>query len=227
MKPSCGCNKNKKQFINRTNTGTQIKTVPMKTVPIKTTASLPNKIPDKLPTKIPDKLPTKIPDKLPTKVPTKIIKKPEINTVKPVVPTVLPHIKHVKPDLSKTPQVNNANKESIKKEDYSKYTSKQLRSWEVIHMKAKEATTDESKQKFLEYIEYLGKNFPCSKCSPHIRKYLKANPLKLFGGKFIEEFENGVDVSISLWSWKFHNDVNKRLHRRIMSWEKYKDKYYS
>ena len=171
--------------------------------------------------------------------PTVTSKQPNVTQKQPVpivTPTVAPHVNptvtpkqpvpRVTPTIvQKQPTVTPKQSVTVPKDlEYSKYTNKQLRSWNVIHMKAKEAVTPELKQRFIEYIQYLGRNFPCGKCSPHIRKYLKENPIKV-GDKYIEEFENGVEISVSRWTHAFHNDVNKRLHRRIMPWDTYKLTY--
>ena len=105
---------------------------------------------------------------------------------------------------------------------FANYTSAQLRSWDVIHKKARDAVTDEAKKEFIEYLDYLSKSFPCGKCTPHIKNYLKDYPIP-----HDEIIENGNFIAFSRWSWEFHNNVNKRLNKKTLTWEQFKNTYFS
>ena len=104
---------------------------------------------------------------------------------------------------------------------FKKMSQHELRSWDNIHKMAVDASTNELKEEFGRYIEFLRHNFPCPKCRPHIKKYMKLHPIK----SYYNITEDGKDVGMAKWSWEFHNDVNKRLFKRQVSWEDFKKKY--
>lgn len=104
---------------------------------------------------------------------------------------------------------------------YRVMSSSQLRSWDNIHKKAAEATTDEMKKEFGKYMEYLTHSFPCPKCRPHIKAYLASHPLR----DYYNMYEDGKDIGMAKWSWEFHNDVNKRLSKSTVSWTDFKREY--
>ena len=105
--------------------------------------------------------------------------------------------------------------------DYKKLSESALRSWDTVHQKARDATTDEKKIEFGKYIEYLIKNFPCPRCRPHIKQYLLYHPLR----SYYNMMEKGKDIGMSKWSWQFHNNVSIRLRKPTISWADYTKKY--
>ena len=101
------------------------------------------------------------------------------------------------------------------KSDYNGLTSNDLRSWDRIHKMAVEDTTPQSQLDFKKYLKYLSYYFPCPKCTPHIKQYLKTNPIQ-------SEFG---ETNFARWSWKFQNSVNDRLGKKGLSWEEFQAKY--
>ena len=99
--------------------------------------------------------------------------------------------------------------------------SSDLRSWDKIHTQASEADTNELKNEFEKYIIYLGNNFPCPKCRPHIKTYMRMHPIK----EYYNMIDDGKDIGMAKWSWEFHNDTNKRLGKPIVSWIDFVKKY--
>jgi hypothetical protein len=92
--------------------------------------------------------------------------------------------------------------------------------WYSIHVKAKLATTSDTKEDFFKEIYFHYHNFPCANCRSHIQRYVDTHPLEEFH-TMIDE--NGVDVGPFKWTWYFHNSVNKRLGKPYLSWnEAYK-----
>jgi len=87
--------------------------------------------------------------------------------------------------------------------------------WYCIHRMARDANTEEAKQKFKEFIENIIVNLPCTSCIEHATSYYKARPL----ASFWSIKENGKDVGIFRWTWEFHNTVNARLNKALISWE--------
>lgn len=63
----------------------------------------------------------------------------------------------------------------------------------------------------IEFLYSFAKMIPCDECSVHFLKYLNIN------------------YSIESWSklvWDFHNDVNKKLNKPLLSWDDYYKKIY-
>lgn len=87
--------------------------------------------------------------------------------------------------------------------------------WYTIHIMSRDATTEEKKKKFKEYIETTIQNLPCSVCQQHASVYYQSHPLS----DFWNVKENGNDVGLFKWTWNFHNTVNNRLKKPYMSWE--------
>jgi hypothetical protein len=87
--------------------------------------------------------------------------------------------------------------------------------WYCIHLNAKNATNEQSKQKFKDFLENIIQNLPCSTCQQHATSYYQSNPLK----EFWNVKENGQDIGLFKWTWNFHNTVNNRLKKPYVSWE--------
>jgi len=95
--------------------------------------------------------------------------------------------------------------------------------WSQIHLKAKEATTPEEKQRYVEYMNWLAKVFPCKKCRKHIAEYLQKHPLSKYERVIDRE---GRDVGYFAWSVRFHNVVNLRLNKPRVTYERAFQMYY-
>lgn len=87
--------------------------------------------------------------------------------------------------------------------------------WYTIHINARNAITDDSKNKFKDFIENTISNLPCHTCKQHAISYYQSNPLS----DFWNVKENGKDIGLFKWAWNFHNTVNNRLKKPYMSWE--------
>lgn len=81
--------------------------------------------------------------------------------------------------------------------------------WFYLHMRGIWANQNrETRERFAEELDYISKNFPCEKCTPHFQKYLKDNPVR-----------NAHNVNEYLR--EFHNSVNRRLGKPEMSTQMY------
>lgn len=87
--------------------------------------------------------------------------------------------------------------------------------WYCIHRMARDATTQEKKLKFKEFLENVIYTLPCSTCFQHATEYYKSRPLD----NFWNMKEKGNEIGMFRWSWQFHNAVNTRLKKQIVSWE--------
>ena len=82
--------------------------------------------------------------------------------------------------------------------------------WSALHKIGAQATNDEGKKFFMDYIKFIRTHFPCSDCKNHINEYVNANP--------IEPYLKDADGCFN-WTWKFHNTVNRRLKKREVPFE--------
>jgi hypothetical protein len=87
--------------------------------------------------------------------------------------------------------------------------------WYTIHIHARNAITDDSKNRFKDFIENTISNLPCHTCREHAASYYQTNPLS----DFWNVKENGKEIGLFKWAWNFHNTVNNRLKKPYMSWE--------
>lgn len=87
--------------------------------------------------------------------------------------------------------------------------------WNTIHKQAYLAQTPSKQQQFIIFMKDTCYNFPCKVCRGHCTEYIKNNPLENYLGSTVD----GKLLGLFVWSWKFHNTVNARLKKPIMSWE--------
>ena len=81
------------------------------------------------------------------------------------------------------------------------------RKWHEIHSKASQVNRRElSHRKFCEWMRVVPDDLPCSICRGHAKEYIRDNP-----PEFIPD--------IFVWSWNFHNAVNIRKKKPLVSYE--------
>jgi hypothetical protein len=99
--------------------------------------------------------------------------------------------------------------------------------WFVIHMTAKRAgeTGYNGKKKFVDLMNDLRATFPCLTCREHIGKYLDTHPFEPYWT--LTHKSTGKDWGLMLWSTNFHNFVNERLKKPLMTEEQAYDLYYT
>lgn len=88
--------------------------------------------------------------------------------------------------------------------------------WVHLHIRARRAQTEESKNSFIDDMYLLSVEFPCGKCRNHIKAYLENHP---FDEYFNLVNDKGDQIGMSKWLWQFHNAVNARLGKPLMDWE--------
>jgi len=92
--------------------------------------------------------------------------------------------------------------------------------WYIIH-----SQSIGDPKTYLELIRQLSIKFFCDNCLIHMREYLKLNPPENFQNILVERNGKQEKLGLFLWAWQFHNDVNKRLGKPLMSWETACDLY--
>ena len=96
--------------------------------------------------------------------------------------------------------------------------------WISIHLKAKHAIDEKSKEEFIDYMYLLGAEFPCGKCRGHLQEYLRDHPFEPYMNLVDEK---GHPIGLFKYSWTFHNAVNLRLHKPFVSWQNALAMFYS
>ena len=94
--------------------------------------------------------------------------------------------------------------------------------WYTLQTQAKSAMTDIEKTIFIKNFRKLIEEFPCLDCRGHAIKYIQANPPE----DFWTVIYDGKDVGLSKYISMFHNSVNQRLGKPILSWETVYSMYY-
>ena len=82
--------------------------------------------------------------------------------------------------------------------------------WKKIHKKAKRSIKDKDKKKFVKYIKGIYRSIKCKECKGHMKGYLTRERLSKY---------YMIDNGLFVWSWKFHNDVNRRIGKEEINLE--------
>ena len=84
--------------------------------------------------------------------------------------------------------------------------------WFTIHSIALTIKEEQDYHFFIKYMDWIKIYFPCEKCRDELKKYLDQKALPEMEG------ENMRDTALScfVWTFHFHNHVNKRLNKTII-----------
>lgn len=91
--------------------------------------------------------------------------------------------------------------------------------WSVIHQRAYDARTHKEQLEYIVLMKGICYRFPCHVCRGHCTTYIKNHPLEEYLDIMVEIDGQHIAIGMFVWSWKFHNAVNARLKKPIMSWE--------
>ena len=93
--------------------------------------------------------------------------------------------------------------------------------WHTLQTMAFHARSKKDQLGFIKQMKLICNYFPCEKCRGHCKEYIKNHPLEEYLGATIEQPNIGADMALGMfiWVWKFHNSVNNRIGKNIMSWE--------
>lgn len=87
-------------------------------------------------------------------------------------------------------------------------------SWFVIHTMAFYCKDKKSKENFIQLMKTMKLVFPCHYCREHMTNFMKEEPLKNYEKK---KYKDNYNVGYFYWTWKLHNEVNKRLKKKTIS----------
>ena len=84
--------------------------------------------------------------------------------------------------------------------------------------KIKDENDDKQKQ-FITSMKKLCQKFPCHICAEHCKEYIEKNGMENYIGVTVEISGEKKNIGLFIWSWKFHNAVNFRTKKPLMSWD--------
>ena len=91
--------------------------------------------------------------------------------------------------------------------------------WNTIHRLGVWATTPERQLIFIQVMTEICHGFPCTICRGHCGAYIDTHPMEEYLNILVEIDGQRQPLGMFVWSWKFHNAVNARLRKPIMSWD--------
>ncbi len=87
--------------------------------------------------------------------------------------------------------------------------------WSSIHKDALLSTTKEQQLLFVVRLQDKIRGIPCSNCRNHAQEYFDKN--NIHNAIYVSILGYDPSLSIFIWTWLFHNDVNKRIGKRLLS----------
>jgi hypothetical protein len=91
--------------------------------------------------------------------------------------------------------------------------------WNVIHRLAFLANTPTKQQEFVNIMKQICHGFPCLNCREHCTEYIRTHPLEEYLNVAVSTNSQILPLGLFVWSWRFHNEVNKRLKKPLMAWK--------
>lgn len=92
--------------------------------------------------------------------------------------------------------------------------------WDLIHKISMDASDSSRETQFVKFMNNVCQNLSCKKCNLHCTEYITKNPMDEYLGKFVKVKKgNKKPPGLFVWGWKFHNSVNSKLNKPIMTWD--------
>lgn len=91
--------------------------------------------------------------------------------------------------------------------------------WSVIHTLAYKARNIEKQRDFIYFMKEICESFPCVVCKGHCKEYINNHPIEDYLGILVDINGEKFMIGMFVWAWKFHNAVNVRIKKPIMSWD--------
>jgi len=86
--------------------------------------------------------------------------------------------------------------------------------WFSIHLMALNAVDSVSKINFRNFMLMVRDNLMCGECKKHCTDYILKNPIEPF---FYYSGPEGENIGCFKWTWEFHNTVNSRLGKPVIT----------
>jgi len=91
--------------------------------------------------------------------------------------------------------------------------------WNLIHRIAHKARNHKDQVDFIKLVNEICSGFPCLVCRNHALEYIKNHPLEEYLDILVDVRGEKISIGLFVWTWKFHNAVNARIKKPIMSWD--------
>lgn len=89
--------------------------------------------------------------------------------------------------------------------------------WHRLHRLAWDARTRATQTAFCAEMRLTCETFPCEVCRGHCGAYVAAHPPEQYVGKEVMLDGASEPLGVFVWLWQFHNAVNARLGKPLMS----------
>lgn len=93
--------------------------------------------------------------------------------------------------------------------------------WFQLHSRSFRANDRDKQLEMIGEIRDICNGFPCHVCSDHCRKYIQEHPPE----EYLDIYVDNMNLGIFVWVYLFHNAVNARINKPIMSWDTAFDLY--
>ena len=85
--------------------------------------------------------------------------------------------------------------------------------WWLIHLKSYLTDSEDKIEEFYDFLYTIVYNIPCPTCRHNAINYIQTND----GSNYINKRYKGRHIGMLMWMVDFHNDVNKRNNKGIVS----------
>lgn len=94
--------------------------------------------------------------------------------------------------------------------------------WHVLHTMTIFAKTVREQEAAADVINKVLRTYPCEVCREHAIQYLDSHPIDNAVGLLYGEIP-----AVFTWTWEFHNVVNQRTGKPVMSIDAAVEKYFT
>lgn len=105
--------------------------------------------------------------------------------------------------------------------DYREHTDPEYigpGTWNLLHRISFKARSHEQQVNFIKFMREVCDSFPCPTCGRHCIEYINNHPMEDYLDVLVDIDNERLLLGLFVWTWKFHNAVNARLKKPIMSW---------
>lgn len=99
--------------------------------------------------------------------------------------------------------------------------------WNIMHKQSYKADSHDKQIIFIKLMKDICNDFPCTVCKGHCVEYIKNHPMEEYLDVLVEINGKKLVLGMFVWTWKFHNNVNYRIKKPLMSWDTAYDLYSS
>lgn len=91
--------------------------------------------------------------------------------------------------------------------------------WVLMHKRSRRLRTLEQQHQYIDFVKDICYGFPCKVCKGHCTEYIKNHPMEEYLDVYMDINGKETLLGLFVWTWQFHNAVNARLNKPLMSWD--------